>query len=327
MTNAEQAIRNALLKIDARNKATRRRVYESAWNAHERALLADETLNDVKRSERRNRLMRLIRLIEDEYQLTPPASQNDSQDDLTVTNDTLYSNGPEEQIDIEVDGASNQDYKRLRGHGLQKRPTHRLTILAVIIGCAILSVFIIWSFFNSLSGRTIIENQSDGAMHSSAPIELPERPQNQNAKDDGWIRFFHPGDATSVTTRGGASVDIRVDAGESYLRIFANSANDAAIIDIGEGALNTLRGKKVLLDIDAKSDSGQTSQLSITCDLGQGSDCGRRRFEVPSNREDILFQIDIPANSSGPAKLYLTSDLLGEGHAIDIFGMRMRAAE
>lgn len=101
LASAEQALRNALLKIDARNMAMRRRVYESAWNAHERALLADRSLKDRDRSIRRDALMQLIRSIESEYNTVSPEYENQGSDA------SLTSNGPEEQINVELNGASN----------------------------------------------------------------------------------------------------------------------------------------------------------------------------------------------------------------------------
>lgn len=187
-------------------------------------------------------------------------------------------------------------------------------------------VFTAWSFFNSLSGRSIVEPRSEITKQETvAERKLPVRTEPSN--NEGWVNVYYPGDATTVKTQGQASLKILNDADIPYLQIFANKMQDAAIIDIGAGAINDFRGKKVMLDINMRSDGQQPSQMSITCDLGKGRNCGRRRFEVPVNRSDILLDIDVPADETEPAKLFITSDLLGEGHAINIYNIRLKAAE
>ncbi|EJF90278.1 hypothetical protein [Bartonella tamiae] len=327
MTNAEQAIRNALLNVDAFNQADRRRVYESAWNAHERALISNTALDDINRERRRDELMRVIRLIENEY-LSQEASFNHSHSDPAQSqNNTLHALGPEDQIEIEVDGVSNNPSSRVREQ-IHKKRSKILIILGLGFIGFLIVIFIIWSLILSFSSQKPSEHiiETPRASSSSSHYQAVDDKKNNQEQDTSWIRIFHPNDASSVATRGAASVDIRMNAGEPYMHIFANNADDAAIISIGEGVLNKLRGQSIMFEIDAQSDGTQSSQLSITCDFGTGSECGRRRFEILSNRENILFQVSIPQNSKGAGKLYLTSDLLGEGHAINIYNIGMKAS-
>lgn len=319
LANAEQAIRNTLLKIDASNVSQRRRVYESAWNAHERALLSNHALSDESRTLRRDALMKIIHKIEFEY-------LPDETDDETTMTAALAAEGPEEQIKIEVNGVSNlPDHKPYRAIA-RRRSKILLIVVPSILSIIMILGFTGWSFFNSLSGSAIIENRKK-AIPQEAQSAVAAPFHQEKEKNSDWIRFFYPGDATAITTKGHAAIDIRDDGGIPYMHISANSDDDVVIIDIGAGALANMRGKKILIDIDAKGDGLQSSQLSITCDFGGQADCGRRRFEVPPNRNDILFDVDIPATSTGAAKLFLTSDLLGEGHAINIYGMKMKASQ
>ena len=321
LASAEQALRNALLKIDARNMAMRRRVYESAWNAHERALLADRSLKDRDRSIRRDALMQLIRSIESEYNAVSPENENQGSDA------SLTSNGPEEQINVELNGTSKLS-SPVPHHraAARKRSKIFLIVLPAVLAIIMICVFTAWSFFNSLSGRSIVEPRSEITKQQTvAEPKLPVR--TEPSKDEGWVNVYYPGDATTVKTQGQASLKILNDADIPYLQIFANKMQDAAIVDIGAGAISDFRGKKIMLDINIRSDGQQPSQMSITCDLGKGRNCGRRRFEVPVNRSDILLDIDVPADETGPAKLFITSDLLGEGHAINIYNIRLKAAE
>lgn len=319
MASAEQAIRNALLKIDARNVAQRRLIYESAWNAHERALLAQHDLSNESRSKRRDALMQIIRSIEQDYIVQAP-------EEKTQYYNELAAEGPEEQIKIEVNGATNFDNRSLHRARTRRRSKILLIVAPSILAIIMVLGFTAWSFFNSFSGRALVEHQKEAAEQKPrSTLMQPFRQETEN--NDGWIKFFRPGDASALTVYGRTSVDIRDDAGIPYTHISANSEQDVVVIEIGAGALSGLRGKKVLIDINAKSDGTEPSQMSITCDLGDNADCGRRRFEVPTNRNDLLFDVTIPAEGSGSAKLYLTSDLMGEGHGIDIYGMKIKATD
>lgn len=319
MATAEQVIRNALLKIDSSDVSQRRFVYEFAWNAQERALLSDPSLNDESRNKRRNALMQIIRGIEHDY--VQPEENNQS--DIILK---LNANGPEEQVKLDAGSVDNLASKNSHRALARRRSKLLLIVMPSILAIAMVIGFTAWSFFNSMSGRSIVEHRNPVLSQTGSPITLPQ-PQSTSEKDDGWIKFFYPGDATAITNFGRISVDIRNDAGLAYTHISANSDEDIIVIEIGAGALANLRGKKAIIDINAKSDGASSSQMSITCDMGNNVDCGRRRFEVSSNRNDFLFNVDIPAGSTGPAKLYLAVDLLGEGNAIDIYGMKIKAAD
>ncbi|WP_295732899.1 hypothetical protein [uncultured Bartonella sp.] len=319
MANAEQAIRNALLKIDSSNVAQRRRVYESAWNAHERALLSSHGLNDVTRTKRRDALMQIIRAIESDYVATETNKADEETHDLA-------SEGPEDQIKIEVNGATNLEDTTLHRASARRRSKILLIVAPSILAIIMIIGFTGWSFFNSLSGRAIIEHRKEAIeQNQRTKTVVPFRKEADN--DGSWIKFFYPGDATAITTYGQASVSIKDDGGIPYAHITANSDEDVVVVEIGAGALSNLRGKKAMIDINARGDGTKPSQMSITCDLGNNADCGRRRFEVPVNRNDLLFEVTIPAEDNSPAKIYLTSDLLGEGNGIDIYGMKIKAAD
>lgn len=67
MESIERAIRNAFAKADAHNPATRQRIYESAWGAHERALATNTALSDGQKEQRRQKLKDAISGIEQEF--------------------------------------------------------------------------------------------------------------------------------------------------------------------------------------------------------------------------------------------------------------------
>lgn len=320
LVNIEQAIYDALSKVDARQATMRQRVYETAWNAHERALLSDNRLNDEIRSKRRKDLMRLIRAIESEYLKQTSGNKLD----IGCVKNSC-SDAAEDQIKDDMRCGASGSKQNLKTAPKVKISKRFFIITLAIIAFVIICLFILRFFLNNHSGHIAIENdfkivQSNGTSLNTKSL------QEETEKNSDWIRIFHPGDATAIALKGQASINIRNDGDVSYLNVFANSSEDAAIIDIGAGVLNQLRGKKVLVDIDAKSDGQQSSQMSVTCDFGGGYSCGRRRFEVLTSRSELLFEVDIPSDTNGSAKLFITSDLLGEGHAINIYSIRMKIA-
>jgi len=124
----------------------------------------------------------------------------------------------------------------------------------------------------------------------------------------------------SISLPWTATAQIHNEADASFVRIQANNAGDAAIIEIGQGALMNLRGKTVTLNVTARSADRATTQLSLTCDFfGTGELTGRHRFEVSPTLEPLLFQLRIPQSINSPAKLYITSDLSDSKSAVDIF--------
>ncbi|EEZ06458.1 conserved hypothetical protein, partial [Brucella ceti M490/95/1] len=64
MESIERAIRNAFAKADAHNPATRQRIYESAWGAHERAMATNTALSAAQKEQRREKLKDAISRIE-----------------------------------------------------------------------------------------------------------------------------------------------------------------------------------------------------------------------------------------------------------------------
>lgn len=221
--------------------------------------------------------------------------------------------GPEEDFDMVT---APQAPKERRLHLPRKHSWFRANIVMIFL--LVIMAFVIWSFYNTLTGVNLPRAMPET---SRAPV----RSTQNNASD--WIRVFNPLNVTTLGVRGAASVQLNNDTDAPFFRIRANSVNDAAIIEIGEGVMMKLRGKAVTFNIIARSAHENVAQLSLMCDFGSGVTCGRRRFEVPPTREDLLFHVDIPQNSATTGKLFLTSDLLGKGNEVDIFSVLVQINE
>lgn len=321
MSNIEKVIRKLLLEIDTNNPAERRKVYESAWKAQERYLINNHNIDEDSRNQKRADLTKIIRKVEFEYRPAPPQASTGPA--------RLKLSGPRPSVTAP---------EHVRPHSAPVRPgtttsphrakhfKNRNRFIVWVLGSVFTAValFIVWSFYNSLAGSM----QNPTPTNTTTLTKTITRPIGADMRySDGWVRIFNPQDVMAFTIMGSAKAQIFNEDKESFVRITANSIDDVVVFNIGAGALAPLRNQMVTIDIIARSSTDTPSQLVVTCDFGNGNDCGRIRFEVPVTREDLLFNMTVPANSSGQGKLRVTSDLSAGGQGVDIYGVLIRNAQ
>lgn len=318
LSNIEHTIRILLTKVNISDPAERRKVYESAWNAQERYLIKNHDIIDNEtRQEKRDELMAIIRHIEQEYRYPRPQAPKTKP---TAQRPRASQNASQKPKSSAIrPGKFHIPYrKRKIGHD------SRLVFGALWLLVLIILAFIAWSFYNSLATPP----QKPEIVDKPALPKTVTRPVKQNVSYPAkWTRIFNPQDVTALAVDGSAKAQIINEDKESFVRITANSINDAAILNIGSGALDPLRGKIATIDIIARSSANSPSQLVVTCDFGGGNDCGRIRFEVPVTREDLLFNVTIPASRFGEGSLRITSDRSDEGKGVDIYGILIQSAQ
>lgn len=328
MENIENAIRQALLKIDVYNSAMRHRVYASAWKVQERFLSSQDRLSQKECEQKRASLRQLINAIEQEFDAHIAETVSESQGDFSTPEifvDDIRATGAEDPIDINIDNdVADERQDRYRFPTARPRKALKLTLGLGFVVCGVV-VFILWSFYNSLVGPSLsVKNQPQP---SAPPVTVDQSLVNRNSMTKtGWVRVFNPQEIISLKVKGGAKAEIHNDGEEHFVRISGSAANDAVVIDLGAGTLNPLRGKLVTFDIVVRSSNGQPAFMTIECDLGAGESCGRRRFEVPITLDNLLFNVNLPSNSDDGGKLFIASDILGKNKSIDIFSILVKAA-
>lgn len=314
MQKIEQAINHALRQIDASNPAMRQKIYETIWHAHERSLAAKKQLDAAAKTAKRQQLTRLIKSIESRFH--QPETAFHDRLDIAPGADRKHNAsagiGPEEESRSPL-----ADSDIVTDHDRPKHQHKRswFGTYALIITLLVISLFVLWSFYNSLTGTNRLAANLQGSL---APMRQSEH------KQDGWLSVFEAGSITSLAVQGAATTEVHNEPDANFVRIQTNGPGDAAIIEIGQGALMKLRGKTATMSIMARSASRKMTQLSVTCDFGNGALTGRHRFEVSPTTGPLLFQIDIPPSINGPAKLYITSDMPGQKHAADIFSVLIK---
>lgn len=335
MESIERAIRNAFAKSDAHNPATRQRIYEAAWGAHERALTSNAALSEEQRQRRRGKVKDAISKIEAEFKSSQAASTTrepslgmpHSVD--PVLDGGAFEAGPAlDTADIRLTskkkkrasadlgyeaGVSRKDRKKKR-----RSPLISLGIPVLVI---VVLGWIGFSLYNSFANFTRGESSSplltDNRM---APIK-----EGEDREGRTWINIFTPADATRMSVQGGATAEIMREGTNSFARVQSKGPNDSVTFDVGEGVLSQLAGKKATFDIVARSEDGKPTQMSVNCDFAGLGDCGRRRYDVRDSVSDFLFDQDFKAAQSGgrAGKITINSDLSGAGKPVDIFAIRV----
>lgn len=332
----ESAIRNALTKADSADPAMRQQIYESVWSAHERAMAANTALSEQQRADRRAKLKAAISNVEQEMRAgsnhtfaSEPASPPPQYDGgLGVPELDNTEIRPRSQTLRKRRKAAQQDADLGYEPGLshpahtKKRKKSRLLSLALPLTFLAVAVFIGWSLYNSFVAVGPLNPLSEQTRGNIGPAL-----QGHEADSKDWITIFTPSQPDRISVHGKAKAEIAGSDRARYARITSPGAQDTISFDIGEGVLSTLAGQQATIEVIASSDNGNTVQLSISCSPGALGDCGRKRYDVTDQRSSLLFDLNIPASSSGSGQLVLTSDINGTGQSVDIYTIRVKAAK
>ena len=118
------------------------------------------------------------------------------------------------------------------------------------------------------------------------------------------------------------------DDSGSFLRITSGPAGSAISFDVGQGILEQIAGKHAVFDIIARAEDGKETQMSVDCNFGELGDCGRKRYAVGNQRNEYLFDVQMPAKRPGAAgSIAINSDFDKQGKSVDIYEIRVSVTE
>ena len=143
-----------------------------------------------------------------------------------------------------------------------------------------------------------------------------------------WSNVYTPGRDGAAQARGNASAELIEQEGGNVLRITSRSAdaNGEVLIPLGAEVMQALAGRKSVLALTVRTDSADTTQIYVKCEFSVLGECGRHRFDVTYDTQDILFNLDydraLAPNEGG--NLVINSDIAGTGKAIDLVAVRIR---
>jgi hypothetical protein len=170
----------------------------------------------------------------------------------------------------------------------------------------------------------VTENTESG---SDEPVQPPVR-GGETDELRNWISVFSPDDPTRVNAPGGTSADVMRDDDGTFLRIRSGNSDSAVLFDVGQGILEQIAGRRVVFDIIARAEEGNETQISVSCNLGELGDCGRKRYAVGRERGEYLFEIDLPRTDPGSGgTIAINSDVGNQDKAVDIYEIRVTVAE
>lgn len=345
MDSIERAIRDALAKGDARDRAYRERVYRSVLVALERANAANANLTPEAAARRKDVLKSHITAIEQEFMpavapevelpSAPPAEHSaarrdplpapEPRIDRPVSGDEAARRSPRPGIDARAeDRLAPAD----EGEGYRRQRPYAAIFVAVTFVAA-LAIGAWWANETGLFGRP------DGSVPNPPPqLEeedfTPQPPPTSPSQPEPpreWVVLFSPADPSTAVAPSGASAEVIEDDAGTYLSIRSGSGGEAVMFDVPADVLQRLAGGGAVFDVVARAEEGQETQISITCNFGELGDCGRKRYLVGYEQADYLFHIDLPAGSPGSdGTIAIVPDVSNGGRALHVFEIRVAAA-
>lgn len=251
-----------------------------------------------------------------------------------------HERGPEPRIEPD-DYKSSGGYPDFDAPGEDGRPAYvvrrdpgrRRRLLPILVSLVIL-VAVIGAGYWWVDGSGLFPTGGDQA-GDNPPTTIAEE-NAQPSGDSGsqangatqaaenWINIFSPADPTTVTAPAKGQAQALEEDGGKFLRIQSGAAGSEFAFDIGQGVLEQIAGKHAVFDIAAHAEEGKETQMSVSCNFGALGDCGRKRYHVGHERNDFLFEMDMPAKApGGGGKITIDPDIDGQGKPVDIVEIRV----
>jgi hypothetical protein len=335
LDSIEKAIRDALAKGDANNRAYREKVYRSVLAALERANTADTQLSPEAIAHRRNVLKSHITAIETEYvpavapavdsPAAAPGGAAPAPEVTPLRNEPApaYRAGNEDSMGARAeDRLSPPDTNENRR---RKRPYAAMFVAVTFV--AALAIGAWWASETGLFGRPDNSVPNPPTVLESEEFD-PDTPPPLGPGDTGqprdWVTLFSPDDPSSVTAPSGAVAQVKEDDDGTFLELRSGAGGEAVLFDIPAAVLQELAGGAAVFDIVARAEEGQETQFSVTCNFGEMGDCGRRRYIAGYERADYLFDVELPRGSPGAAgTIAIVPDVSGGGKVLHVFEVRV----
>tara|TARA_R110000751_G_scaffold95381_3_gene186366 strand:+ start:35704 stop:37047 length:1344 start_codon:yes stop_codon:yes gene_type:complete len=211
----------------------------------------------------------------------------------------------------------------------RRRPFFAIILVSALVLAAV-GIGFLWVIF---SGLMLSPEQRDTSV-PNPPATINGDAFVGNPSADGefsgeWIDVFTPEDISRVAGRGSVKAALIESNGRSALQVVSQSPDiqGEVLFELGRGILDTLAGSQALVAMTLRSSTDATTQIYVKCQLPGGGDCGRRRFDVTYETNDIVFSLDLSNVRNGGGEsgiLALNSDVSGSNKGINIYAIRIR---
>lgn len=210
----------------------------------------------------------------------------------------------------------------------QKRFLWTLIVLLVLGLLAWITYIVVTGVLN---GSLFGQNDNNGPKLNPNSI-------SRQAESENYITVIEASDLSSLNASGSGKVEIVNQLNSNMIRV--NSVRDALnraepaapmLIQLKPGVLKQISGKRVTVEIFAKSGGGDTAHFAIGCEFGGLTECGRKRFLAGSqpNASVFAFQMDQVSDINQAMYLTLSTDttsqaaVTGKGDILDIVYIRL----
>lgn len=249
---------------------------------------------------------------------------------------------PQDAIDMQLQGtlgdASTQpDLYHNEGENIpiefSKRRKKQKRVLWTLIVLLILGLlaWIGYIIFISMLNGTLLGNNDSGP-------KLNPNSVSRQADSENYITVINANDLSPLNTSGSGKVQIVNQLNSNMIRV--NSVRDAfnrvepaspMLIKLKPGVLKQISGKRVTVEIFAKSGGADSAHFAVGCEFGSLTECGRKRFLAGSqpNASVFAFQMDKVNDINQELFLTLSTDttseaaITGKGDILDIVYIRL----
>ncbi len=243
------------------------------------------------------------------------------------------------QPDAAIEPAAARRGKAAKGAAAQPKPRHRkrgrfLSFVMVITPLVAAVIMAAWWAETSGLLKTAAERDTSVA-NPPATVQSEDFSGETGLKTLGtqsgftgdWVEVFTAADRAQVKAGQRAAADPVSDERGQRLRITSATADaDGDVqIEIPASVLEQISGKTSTVAVSVQADGGKKTQFSVECDFSSLGDCGRHRFTVNDEKNDMLFKVtfDRSLAPSSPGQILINSDVTGAGNSLSVYAVRI----
>ena len=368
MDAIEKAIRNAFEKGNPEDRAFREKVYRAAFAALDRALQANPGVTVETAINRRKAVQAKIAEIESEFlpavssaapEIGPavqapapsagpavqtPQPQGRVEPSVAVPAAGGRGNGqphpipvvPDIMPDATLPGPAPEATSEVSPDRDERRSRRRFPFTGLFLAATVIAAVGIGAWWAMQTGLFKVPDLNPPVPPPPAQEEDftpgdnsgPPLKSGQTDETQDWITVFSPADPTQVSAPAGAQAEVMKDDSGSFLRVRSGGPDAMVAFSVGQGVLEQIAGKHAVFDILARSEEGKETQITVSCKFGSLGDCGRRRYAVPHERGEYLFDVQLPNKEpDAGGTIAINSDFDNQGKAVDIYEIRVSLSE
>lgn len=318
LANFEGLIRQALERQNAADPAVREKVYEASRTALARMIANGGPQPPAAIERQRTALENCIDRIEFSYLGDVPRQvRGDTGNSATARRETPHA-------------ASNDDFPHDEGTTTPGSPPpdrRKMLVMVTFIPLfAVIGLLIYW---------LVATVGNSGAGFLAIRGELTENDRN------AFLTILSPVNTGTLRTAGRGMAEIVNRSNLQMIRLtslrrqnYLDIPADPILVGLPSGVIEQIAGRRITVEILARSAGPAPATFAVHCNLGGIDACGKKRYRVGLEPEEIVFTIDVPADLSeddsyfgintdisGPARM------TGRGYPIDIHYARLRMPE